>query len=95
MGPSRLASSWLASSPLVTKQKARFGGLSFLLRWAFEYPDLGNCLRHLQGYGSLMSDDDGAAELVLGIVWGIGVGAAAIILIAAIFFGVFPPLLGR
>lgn len=42
-----------------------------------------------------MSDDDGAAELVLGIVWGIGVGAAAIILIAAIFFGVFPPLLGR
>jgi len=42
-----------------------------------------------------MSDDDGAAELILGIVLGVGVGAAAIILIAAIFFDVFPPLLGR
>jgi hypothetical protein len=39
-----------------------------------------------------MSDDEGFAELIFGIVLGVGVGARAIILIAAIFFDVFPPL---
>jgi len=39
-----------------------------------------------------MSDDDGLAELILGIVLGVGVGVGAIVLVAAIFFDVFPLL---
>jgi hypothetical protein len=46
----------------------------------------------LRGTVSEMSDDDGVAELILGIVLGAGVGVGAIVLVAAISFDVFPPL---
>jgi len=39
-----------------------------------------------------MSDDDGVAELILGIALGVGVGIGATVLVAAILFDVFPPL---
>jgi hypothetical protein len=40
-----------------------------------------------------MSDDEGFAELIFGIVLGVGVGARAIILVAAIFLMSFRPYL--
>jgi hypothetical protein len=37
-----------------------------------------------------MQREDGAAELILGVILGIGVGLGVIVLVAAILFDVFP-----
>jgi hypothetical protein len=58
--------------------------------WALRYSVLGSCFPALRGHRPRMSDDNGVAKLIIGIVLGVGVGA--IVLVAAIFFDVFPLL---
>ena len=46
----------------------------------------------LRGTFPRMSDDDGLADLILGIVLGEGVGVGAIVQVAANIYAVFPLL---